>query len=104
MLPIAGEGTGAQRIAKAGLTTLNAPTGLQIAAVGLQSPADKAGFEQGFVVKGIESPIERPAQEWLFVPALIVLAAIMLLQRRRLRTDAFRAPSASASPNPPSGT
>ncbi|MEP7083890.1 MAG: DUF3394 domain-containing protein, partial [Betaproteobacteria bacterium] len=56
---------------------------VQIAAVGLHSPADKAGFEQGFSVKGIESPIPRPAQEWMFVPALLVLGALMWLQRRR---------------------
>jgi len=29
----------------------------------LHSAADKAGFEQGFVVTGIETPAQRPAQE-----------------------------------------
>jgi TRAP transporter 4TM/12TM fusion protein len=84
LLPLAGEGSGPQRIAKSGVTMMSLPTGLQIAAVGLRSPADKAGFEQGFKVTGIEVAARRPAQEWLFIPALLVLGAIMWLQRRRL--------------------
>ena len=87
MLPLAGEGSGAQRIARSGLTIMSLPTGIQIAAVGLHSSADKAGFEQGFNVTGIETEVSRPAQEWMFIPALLVLGAIMWLQRRRFVTD-----------------
>ncbi len=84
LLTLPGEGTGAQRIAKAGLTTMRLGDGLQVAAVGLSSPAEKAGFDQGFMIKGIEVPVaSRPAQEWLFVPAMLVLGLIMWLQRRR---------------------
>ncbi|MGH8736683.1 MAG: DUF3394 domain-containing protein [Burkholderiales bacterium] len=43
----------------------------------------KAGFEQGFNVTGIETERPRPAKEWLFVPALVLLGGILLLQRRR---------------------
>jgi TRAP transporter 4TM/12TM fusion protein len=87
LLPLTGEGSGQQRIAKAGVTMMSLPTGLQIAAVGLHSPADKAGFEQGFNVTGIETEVPRPAQEWMFIPALLVLGAIMWLQRQRFVAD-----------------
>jgi MYXO-CTERM domain-containing protein len=35
------------------------------------------------MITGIETAVTRPAQEWLFVPALLVLGAVVLLQRRR---------------------
>jgi adenosylmethionine-8-amino-7-oxononanoate aminotransferase len=58
-------------------------------------PSGKAGFEQGFMVTGIETPIPQPVKEWLFVPALVVLGGIVLLQRRRLQPAVPRmAPSA----------
>jgi TRAP-type C4-dicarboxylate transport system permease large subunit len=83
LLPLGSEGTAEQRISRAGLTTMTLPDGVHIAAVAKRSPADKAGFERDFVVTGIEVPAQRPAQEWLFLPAVAVLGGIVLLQRRR---------------------
>ena len=70
---------------------MTVPAGIQIAAVNLHSQADRAGFEQGFVVTGIETEAQRPAKEWLFVPALVVLGAVVLLQRRRVPTRVIAA-------------
>jgi TRAP transporter 4TM/12TM fusion protein len=83
LLPLGSEGPAAQRFARSGLTTMALPNGIQIAAVSLRSAADKAGFEQGFVITGIETLAPRPAKEWLFIPALLVLGGVVLLQRRR---------------------
>ena len=88
LLPLGAEGDGAQRIAKAGLSTTALPDRVQVMAVGLKSPAAKAGFEQGFNVTGIELERPRPAREWLFVPALLLLAGIMWRQDRRRRPAA----------------
>ena len=93
LLPLGAEGSAAQRIARSGLTLMATPTGPQVVAVGLKSPADKAGFEQGFTVTGIETPAARPAKEWLFVPALVVLGVVALLQRRRLPSGTLPTPS-----------
>jgi hypothetical protein len=91
LLPLGAEGSGPQRLSRAGLTTMALPDGVQIAAVNKRSAADKAGFERDFMVTGIEVPAQRPAQEWLFLPALAVLAGIVLLQRRRIgATDQVR--------------
>ncbi len=87
-LPLGDEGSGAQRIARAGLTTMTLPTGVQVMAVKLNSAADKAGVEQGLTVSGIETERPRPANEWLYIPALLLLAVIVLLQRRRMGTRA----------------
>ena len=71
------------RLAPSGLTLFQTPDGWQVGAVRLNSPADKAGFEQGFNVTGIEQLADRPPKEWLYLPALAVIALVWWLQRRR---------------------
>jgi hypothetical protein len=71
------------RLAPSGLTLLQTPEGWQVAAVRLNSPADKAGFEQGFRITGIEQLAVRPAKEWMYLPALALIALVWWLQRRR---------------------
>ncbi len=93
LLPLAGGGSGLQRMAGAGLQVMASPAEVRVASVKLNSPADKAGFEQGFVVTGIETEVSRPAKEWLFVPALVVLGVVALLQRRRSPSGALPTPS-----------
>jgi Domain of unknown function (DUF3394)/Tripartite ATP-independent periplasmic transporter, DctM component len=90
LLPLGEPGGGLERIRKAGVSVLVTPSGAQIMSVGLNSRADKAGFEQGFNVTGIETERPRPAKEWLFVPALALLGAIFLLQRRREAAAALK--------------
>ena len=64
-------------------------------AVGLKSGADKAGFEQGFKVTGVEVPADRPAKEWMYLPALLLLAAVSLAQRLRRPIAPIRAGTAA---------
>jgi len=51
--------------------------------VSLKSRADKAGFEQGFAVTGVETETDRPDKEWIYIPALLLLLVVYLLQRAR---------------------
>ncbi len=83
LMPLSKDGDGAQRIKDAGLSVMDSPEGPQIGAVKLRSGAAKAGFEQGFNVTGVEVLADRPAKEWLYIPALLLLAAVFALQRRR---------------------
>ncbi len=83
LLRLADNGSGEQRMAGAGLRVMTLATGPQVMSVALNSAADKAGFEQGFNITGIETDAPRPAKEWMFLPALAVLGAVVLLQRRR---------------------
>jgi hypothetical protein len=62
---------------------MTTPTEVQVIAVSLKGPADKAGFEQGFKVTGIEVPEDRMAKEWMYLPALLLLAIVFALQRLR---------------------
>ncbi len=86
MLPLTAEGTGVQRVKSAGLTLMPTPEGMEVMAVGLKSRADKAGFEQGFKVTGIEVLTDRPAKEWLYLPALLLFGFVFTLQRLRRET------------------
>lgn len=96
LLPLAGEGSASQRIARAGLTLMTTPNGVEIIAVSLKGRADKAGFEQGFKVTGIEVPADRMAKEWLYLPALFLLVVVVLIQRMRREEAAGRsAPTAT---------
>lgn len=86
LLPLSAEGNGTQRIRNAGMTVMSTPTGVEITSVGLKSGADKAGFEQGFTVTGVEVLADRMNKQWLYLPALLLVAAVYLLQRRRRDT------------------
>lgn len=95
LLPLSAEGSGAQRIKNAGMTVMSTPEGVEVMAVGLKSGADKAGFEQGFKVSGIEVLTDRPAKEWLYLPAMLLLLAVFAMQRMREQSVVTPARSAA---------
>lgn len=83
LLPLGNAGDGVRRISASGLSISASDAEVEVLAVGLKSRADKAGFEQGFKVTGIEVPADRPAPDWMYLPALLILVAIYLAQRSR---------------------
>jgi TRAP transporter 4TM/12TM fusion protein len=83
LLPLGDGDNAAQRMAKAGIRVMALPTGVQIMSVALKSAADKAGFEQGFNIIGIEVERPHPAKEWLYIPALLLAGIVFAVQRRR---------------------
>jgi hypothetical protein len=87
LLPLGDVGPARERLRRIGITVVPLGGEMQIAQVQFNSPAEKLGIEQGFKIVGIELPAERPDKEWMFVPALLLLGGVMLLQRRRLRTE-----------------
>jgi len=83
LLPLGEPGTARERLARAGLTVMAQGDELLIAAVKFGSPAAKLGIEQGFRIVSAEVPADRPAKEWLYLPALALLLLVMGLQRTR---------------------
>ncbi|MFZ3082928.1 TRAP transporter permease [Rhodoferax ferrireducens] len=94
LLPLSAEGDGMQRIRNAGMTVMSTPTGVEIMSVNLKSGADKAGFEQGFKVSGVELPADRIDKRWLYLPAMLLVAAVYFVQRRRPEPPILRAHAA----------
>ncbi len=83
LLPLGNDGDARKRIAASGVTLSDFAGRVEVMSVSLKSRADKAGFEQGFVVTGIEIETDRPDKEWLYIPALLLLLLVYLLQRAR---------------------
>ena len=90
--PLGDTGKARDRLNSAGLTVMTLGSDVQVAAVRFGSTAEKLGLEQGFRITSIEVPSDRPDKEWLFIPALVLLALIVFLQRLR------REPPAAARP------
>ena len=82
-----GEALGArERLAGAGLSVMTFGDEVRIAAVSFGSRAARLGAEQGFRIVAVEVPAgARPAKEWMYIPALSLLAAVWLMQRARVR-------------------
>jgi TRAP transporter 4TM/12TM fusion protein len=87
LIPLGDAGAARERLRRIGLTVVPLGGDMQIAQVQFGSTAEKLGLEQGFKVAGIELPADRPAKEWLFIPALVLLGLVVMLQRARLRRE-----------------
>ena len=76
---------GRKRLADSGLQLMALGDKVQIAAVRFGSAARKAGFEEGFDVARIQLPNERPSPYWLYLPGVLLLVGVWLLQGRRIQ-------------------
>ena len=84
-----GEGTGGiEKLASSGIELREEDGKAIVDNVGFGSPAEKAGVDFDMEVQGILMPNDRPPKELMFIPALIVLAGIIFLQRGRRRNEA----------------
>ncbi len=88
LLPLGKAAPARERLAAIGMTVVPLGDEMQIAQVKFGSRAEKLGIEQGFKIATIEMPAERPDKEWMFIPALALLALVVAVQRRRLKPGA----------------
>jgi TRAP transporter 4TM/12TM fusion protein len=82
--------TAQARLSHAGLGLLAFGDDVQIATVRFGSTAERLGLEPGFEITAVQQPANRPAKEWLYLPALGLLALVIWRQRgrtRRIRTQ-----------------
>ncbi|HMM86994.1 TRAP transporter permease [Azohydromonas sp.] len=97
LLPLGDPGPARERLRRIGLTVMALGDEVQIAAVQFGSAAEKLGLEQGLRITQIEMPAQRPAKEWMYVPALLLLAVVIVAQRARLRREPPVAQTGAAS-------
>jgi len=86
-LQVGKPGEGRQRLAEAGLTLSVLGDEVRTTGVKFGSRAKKSGFEQGWKVGAVKVPNDRPSEHWVYLPALLLLAALWLGQRARERRD-----------------
>jgi TRAP transporter 4TM/12TM fusion protein len=83
VLPMGAAGPGAERLANAGLELRQEDGKVIIDMIGFASPAEKAGLDFDFEITGVLQPNDRLPPEVVWLPALVLLAGLAWLQRRR---------------------
>ncbi|PKH07980.1 TRAP transporter permease [Moritella sp. Urea-trap-13] len=79
--------SGAERLLSTGLELRFEEDKTIVDMVGFDSPAEKSGIDFDWNILMVERPLDRPAKEFLFIPALLLLAGIAFGQRRRIATN-----------------
>ncbi|MCM2253910.1 MAG: DUF3394 domain-containing protein, partial [Ramlibacter sp.] len=82
---------GRKRLADAGLQLVPLGTQVQIGAVKFGSRAKKGGVEQGWDVQALKVRTERPTPHWFYLPALLLIGLVWLVQGLRARRPALAA-------------
>ncbi|KJS00374.1 MAG: C4-dicarboxylate ABC transporter [Desulfobulbaceae bacterium BRH_c16a] len=83
MLKVGNEPTGAEKLRGLGITTRDEDGKVIVDMVGFSSAAEKARIDFDQEIVNIQLVADRPNKEWMFIPALLLLALVLILQRRR---------------------
>ena len=96
LLPLGAPGTVRDRLGNAGVSVISQGDALFITKVKFGSVSEKLGIEQGYRIVSAEVAADRPDKEWMFLPALALLLAVVALQRRRGSASAAKAMETAA--------
>ncbi|MGO4908298.1 TRAP transporter permease [Pseudorhodobacter sp. W20_MBD10_FR17] len=83
LIPMGNEATGEERLAAAGLAFRTDGDKMLIDDVAYDSPAQTAGLDWDQEVLRVLRPVPVPSKYWMFIPALLLLAMVVMLQRGR---------------------
>ncbi len=83
MLPLGGKGAGAERLATAGLELRTEDEKLLIDNIVFGSPAEKQKLDFDWEIASVQVKADRPAKQWMYIPALLVLILVIMTQRAR---------------------
>ncbi|MEM7643910.1 MAG: TRAP transporter permease [Pseudomonadota bacterium] len=87
LLPV-GEGeTGQDRLLASGLEYIINGDEVIIDNVAFGSPAAEAGFDWDQTVEQVRQPTAQPSKYWMFIPGLLLLGLVVMLQRGRARPE-----------------
>ncbi len=88
-----GEGeTGQERLEASGLEVIEDDGKMMIDMVGFGSPAAQLGLDFDQEITGVRVPADTPPKELMWIPALAVFAAIVMLQLRRREREGAPSP------------
>ena len=86
LVPMGAEATGEERLSAAGLAFRQDGDRMIIDDAAFDSPAQKAGLDWDQEVLRVLRPASTPSKYWMFIPALALLALIVMMQRGRAPT------------------
>jgi len=87
LLPVAEGETGADRLFNSGIETRMDGDTVMIDNVTFDSPAQKAGLDWDQEIVEVLAPASQPSKYLMFLPALLLLALVVFLQRGRARPE-----------------
>ncbi|OSQ49573.1 TRAP transporter permease [Thalassospira alkalitolerans] len=87
MLPLGPAASGDDRLYNAGIVIRNEDGKVFIDDLVFGGPAEKAGLDFDFEITAIKVAADRMPKEVFYIPAFILLGAIIVLQRRRRRAE-----------------
>ncbi|MGD1876997.1 MAG: TRAP transporter permease [Kiloniellaceae bacterium] len=92
LLPLGEGATGEERLSAAGLDILIDGEAVLVDNAAFDSPAEAAGLEFDQEIVTVKEPVDQPPKELMYIPALLVLGLIVVMQRgRRSRQPAAAA-------------
>ena len=77
-----------KRLSDAGVSVSGMGEMLQVSTVRFGSTAAKARIEQGFEIVGVKVPTDRINAHWFYIPGLLIVVLVWLLQGLRMRRAA----------------
>ncbi len=86
MLPLGAAGSGEDRLFEAGLELLVDDGKTIVDNVVFGSTAERQKIDFDFEIISVEVKADRPAKQWFYLPAMLVLGLIIMLQRGRRET------------------
>ncbi len=87
MLPLGAAGSGKDRLFEAGLELLIEDGKVIVDNVVFGSTAERQKIDFDFEVASVQVKADRPPKQLFYIPALLLLGLIVMLQRRRRRVD-----------------
>ncbi|MDX1594832.1 MAG: DUF3394 domain-containing protein, partial [Gammaproteobacteria bacterium] len=82
----AAAGDGVERVNETGLTLREEEGVLVVDTIMFGSQAEGQGIDFDWEIVSVVVPNDRPAKEWMFIPALLLLGFVAWLQKRRAGT------------------
>jgi len=86
-LALKAQDTGAERLLDVGLEVRNEHGKIFVDNIGFDSPAQKVGLDFDWQILKLQVDVERPAKQWMFIPALLLLALIAWFQLKRRKNS-----------------
>jgi len=82
-LPLGDGRSGAERLKAVGVTLRQEDGKVLVDDIRFGSVANRLGLDLDWQIQELLLPAERPSKHWMFIPALLLLGIVVLLQRRR---------------------
>ncbi|MCJ8300924.1 MAG: DUF3394 domain-containing protein, partial [Pseudomonadales bacterium] len=73
----------AERLSKIGLTLISSDLGVEIDATEIGSAAAQAGLDAFQLIESLEVPNQQPPKQLVYIPAVLLILLVRMLQRKR---------------------